>query len=49
MVFSSDDSPYGGWERISKEVEYETSDTEFGEGIKVYLPCRTALALEKIG
>ena len=48
VVFSSDDEPYGGQSRISTEYVYHTQDTEFGCGFKLYLPCRTAVALEKV-
>ena len=48
VVLSSDDAAFGGQERIDKGYVYKTSDTEFGEGFKLYLPARTAVALEKI-
>ncbi len=48
VVFSSDDGPYGGQSRISTEYVYHTQDTEFGCGFKLYLPCRTAVAIEKV-
>ena len=47
-VFSSDEAPYGGQSRISTETVYRAEETEFGLGIRVYLPCRTAVALEKV-
>ena len=47
-VFSSDEAPYGGQSRISTETVYRAAETEFGFGIRVYLPCRTAVALEKV-
>jgi len=48
-VFSSDDLAFGGQNRISMETVYHAEDTEFGFGLRVYLPCRTAVALARIG
>ena len=48
VVLSTDDWPFGGQSRISMEKTYYSSDTEFGFGIKLYLPCRTGAVLEKI-
>ena len=48
VVFSSDEAPYGGQSRISTETVYRAEDTEFGLGFRLYLPCRTAVALEKV-
>ena len=48
VAFSSDEWPAGGQERISRDTVYNTGETEFGFGIKVYVPCRCGVALEKI-
>lgn len=48
VVLSTDDASYGGQDRISREYVYYAGDTEFGYGIKLYLPCRTGVALERI-
>ena len=45
---TTDDEPYGGQSRISTETIYHPEDTEFGFGFRLYLPCRTAVALEKV-
>ena len=47
VILSSDDAAFGGQERIDKGFIYHTEQTEFGEGFKLYLPCRTAVALVK--
>ena len=48
VILSTDDGEFGGWNRIDKEYIYHSGQTPFGEGIQVYLPCRTALVLEKL-
>ena len=48
VVFSTDDWPYGGQDRVSRDYVYHTGDTEFGYGIKLYLPCRTAVVFKRI-
>ena len=48
VVLSTDEWPFGGQERTSKEMVYHSGDTEFGYGIMLYLPCRTGLALQKV-
>jgi len=47
VVFSSDRAAFGGQERISLSQYYRPMDTPFGFGFHIYLPCRTALVLEK--
>ena len=47
-ALSTDQPEYGGQERISTTQIYVSQETEFGEGIKIYLPCRTAVALQKV-
>ena len=42
------DWPYGGQTRINMDNVYYAQDTEFGYGIKLYLPCRSGVALEKM-
>ncbi len=48
VIFSSDEWPFGGQERISKNTVYHSADTEFGHGLRIYLPCRTACVLKKV-
>ncbi len=48
VVFSSDDEEFGGQNRISKEYIYTAKETKYGNGFEIYLPCRTAVVLEKV-
>ena len=48
VIFSTDDWPYGGQTRINMDNVYYAADTEFGYGIKLYLPCRSGVALKKV-
>ena len=48
VIFSTDDWPYGGQTRINMDNIYHAGDTEFGYGIRLYLPCRTGVALKKV-
>ena len=48
VTFSSDDSAFGGLERIDKEKTYSPDPKDLN-GFRIYLPCRTALVLEKTG
>ena len=48
VVLSTDDWPYGGQSRTSMDNVYYTCDTEFGFGIKIYLPCRCGIVLQKV-
>ena len=47
-VFSTDEKRFGGQDRISEGYIYHADNTEFGFGIKIYLPCRTAAVLERV-
>lgn len=50
VVLSSDDSKYGGQDRIDKNVSYFTRDEGFAgrrHSLSVYIPCRTAIVLAK--
>ncbi len=48
VVLSTDDWPFGGETRIDMDHVYYASDTDMGYGIKLYLPCRTGVALKKV-
>jgi hypothetical protein len=48
VIFSTDDWPYGGQTRINMDNVYWAQDTEFGYGIRLYLPCRTGVAVKKV-
>ena len=49
VIFSSDDTCYGGQERISHDYIYTITKNKNGEhGFSFYLPCRTASVLQKI-
>ena len=48
VVLSTDDWPFGGQSRTNMEYVYHATDTEFGYGIRMYLPCRTGVALKKV-
>ncbi|MBE6657503.1 MAG: 1,4-alpha-glucan-branching enzyme [Ruminococcaceae bacterium] len=48
VTFSTDDPSFGGQGRISVDTVYTAAQTPHGPGFFVYLPCRSALVLEKI-
>jgi len=48
VVFSSDDAVYGGQGRIDKNYVYHTETEGNSLGFRMYLPCRTAVVLEKL-
>ena len=48
VVFSTDDSNFGGQDRISKDYVYTSQKCGYGLGFSMYLPCRTAAVIEKI-
>ena len=48
VIFSSDDSAFGGLDRIAKDVVYTAHTGEWGPGFKLYLPCRCAAVIKKI-
>ena len=47
VVFSTDSAQFGGQERISASCIYHTHKDEYGKGFRIYLPCRSALVLER--
>jgi len=48
VILSSDDSQFGGQDRISRSYIYHTeTDAQGRLGIRVYIPCRCAMVLEK--
>lgn len=50
VVMDTDEARFGGFDRISHGVVYDTEKlpgTDY-DGIKIYIPCRTALALKKV-
>lgn len=50
VVLDTDDIEFGGLGRISKDYVYESKNLEHTDydGIEIYLPSRTALALKKV-
>lgn len=48
IVLSSDNSSFDGFDRIDESYEYETSLLEKTNFLKIYIPSRTALVLERI-
>jgi len=48
VALSTDHWPWGGQDRIQEDYVYHSGETEFGCGIRIYLPCRTGVALEKV-
>ena len=49
VALSTDHWPWGGQERIREDQIYDSAQTPFGYGIRIYLPCRTGVALERVG
>ena len=47
-MLSTDDWPFGGQSRTNMEQVYHAADTEFGYGIRLYLPCPCGVALQKV-
>ena len=50
VILDTDDEEFGGLGRISKDVIYESKNlknTDY-DGIEIYIPSRTALALKKV-
>ncbi len=47
VALSTDHWPWGGQDRIRPDYIYRSGDTDRGYGIKIYLPCRTGIVLEK--
>ncbi|MBQ8111077.1 MAG: alpha amylase C-terminal domain-containing protein [Clostridia bacterium] len=48
VVLSTDAEEFGGQNRIDTQMIYRAGETPFGTGLQVYLPCRTAVVLEKV-
>ena len=48
VIFSSDDTEFGGFGRIAKDVTYKTEWGEWGLGFKLYVPSRCAVVLKHI-
>ena len=48
VALSTDAEEYGGQNRIDTQMIYRAGETPFGTGLQVYLPCRTAVVLEKV-
>jgi 1,4-alpha-glucan branching enzyme len=49
VVFSTDESRFGGWDRIATDTRYRTSLHPDGKNkLQVYLPARTALVLRRV-
>lgn len=50
VILDTDDEEFGGLGRISKDVVYESKNLENTDydGIEIYIPSRTALALKKV-
>ena len=46
VVFSTDDSAYGGQDRISKECIYNAGKDDYGFGFRLYVPCRSAAVIK---
>lgn len=50
VILDTDDEEFGGLDRISKDIIYESKNLENTDydGIEIYIPSRTALALKKV-
>ena len=48
VIFSSDDSLFGGWDRVSKDVIYKTEGKGKKSEFPIYLPSRVAICLAKV-
>ena len=48
VVFSSDESRFGGWDRVDKDYVYKTRNRGKKSEIEMYLPARVALCLSKV-
>ena len=48
VVLSTDEAAFGGQGNVSKDYVYPAEETDFGFGIRLYLPCRTGVVLEKV-
>jgi len=49
VILSSDDSEFGGQDRVSREYVYKTEKNDQGQlGIRIYIPSRCAVVLRKV-
>ncbi|MBE5809289.1 MAG: 1,4-alpha-glucan-branching enzyme [Clostridiales bacterium] len=49
-IFSTDDTDFGGQERVSEKYIYYTKNVPGkGMGFEIYIPCRTAIVFKRIG
>ncbi|MEP5362295.1 MAG: alpha amylase C-terminal domain-containing protein [Reichenbachiella sp.] len=48
VILSSDDSAFGGHDRIDTSVSYPSTTYEHGDQLSVYTPSRTAMVLKKL-
>ena len=49
VILSTDESKFGGYDRISKEYVYTaTKKRKQAPEFKIYLPARTALIMKKV-
>ena len=49
VILSSDDSVFGGYDRVDTSYQYKAKKAKDGRiGFQCYLPCRSALVLKKI-
>ncbi len=47
-VLSTDESRFGGWDRIDMNMSYKATKDGANYGFNMYLPARTAVCLEKV-
>ena len=49
VTFSTDESRFGGWDRIAMDTRYRASVHPDGQAkLQIYLPARTALVLKRV-
>jgi len=48
LALSSDDKNFGGQERIDHNSRFFTSPADNNHNLKVYLPARTGIILQKV-
>ena len=47
-LLSTDESRFGGWNRIAMDITYPAKRAETGDcGLQIYLPARTGVCLQK--
>ncbi|MEO9968083.1 MAG: alpha amylase C-terminal domain-containing protein [Reichenbachiella sp.] len=49
ILLSSDDSRFGGHDRVNTKIDYKSIAYEHGDQLSLYSPCRTAVVLELKG